>query len=47
VSAAEEIERARRAYAGGQSQRDPGEVSRGDGLARAGANGSAGAGGSR
>jgi hypothetical protein len=47
VSAAEELERARRAYAGGQPQRDPGEASRNDGLTRAGANGSAGAGGSR
>lgn len=47
MSAAQELERARRAYAGGKSQRDPDKVSRNDGLTRAGASGSAGAGGSR
>lgn len=45
MSAAEELERARRTYAAGKAQRDGSKLT--DGLTRGGANQSAGAGGPR
>lgn len=47
MSAAAELEKARRAYAGSKDQRDTAQVRKSDGLTRGSAAGSAQAGGSR